>query len=528
MNRVLEKVFPAFSRHAQARVYYTYPEGSKEMSFVFHISYTGNDVIHDGRVVLFFAPSADPEPRFEVFELEDLRPVFAKDIQNVHPGDVIAFESTDFSLPDALGFVPADLSNFQTNELYVQALFSKNLSDPDANTCPGNMFSTPIRVELAPPAEPNVVSIVADQLVADGMDITNTEWVEHISMKSELLSAYHGQDVHISASVVLPHGYHTTSSSASHVYPTVFYIEGFTGTEAYATRARAFLSSEMGRDWQAGKWPTPMLRVTLGSRFKFGHTSFADSESNGPWGSALVQEFIPFFEAKYPSAVRGARGRYLHGHSSGGWSTLWLQLQFPDVFNGTWSTAPDPVDFSRFQIVNIYESENMYWDPYGRPYPTYRNDGQIVSSIRDENLIERVYARGNGGQWGAFCAVFGPRDPETGMPRPLFDQITGEIDASVAQAWTKYDIVKFLKTHPELLADKLSGKVHVICGTEDNYYLNGACQSLQTLLRTKAKAETAAAVPNYVQMVAGDHTTIRNRKHYEQIYSEIAHAFLLK
>lgn len=232
------------------------------------------------------------------------------------------------------------------------------------------------------------------------MDRTNTEWVEHISLKSELLSKYHDQDVYISASVVLPKGYHDATTTKA--YPTVYYIEGFTGTEAYASRANAFLSSEMGSDWQAGKWSTPMLRVTLGSRFKFGHTSFADSETNGPWGTALVQEFIPYFEGKYPTAVCGAHGRFLHGHSSGGWSTLWLQLQFPEVFGGTWSTAPDPVDFSNFQIVNIYEAENMYWDPHGRPYPSYRNDGQILCSIRDENLIERVYTRGNGGQWDAF------------------------------------------------------------------------------------------------------------------------------
>lgn len=55
-------------------------QGSKEMSFVFRVVYTGQDVISEGRVILFFAPSADPQPRFEIFELEDLRPLFAKDI----------------------------------------------------------------------------------------------------------------------------------------------------------------------------------------------------------------------------------------------------------------------------------------------------------------------------------------------------------------------------------------------------------------------------------------------------------------
>lgn len=48
---------------------------------------------------------------------------------NVQPGDVIEFESSEFSRPDALGFVPGDLSNFQS-ELFVQALV--NLSAYEA------------------------------------------------------------------------------------------------------------------------------------------------------------------------------------------------------------------------------------------------------------------------------------------------------------------------------------------------------------------------------------------------------------
>lgn len=252
-----------------------------------------------------------------------------------------------------------------------------------------------------------VLCCVSTQPVTNDMDVRDTEWVEHISLKSELLSAFHKQDVYITAAVVLPKGYHdapgaSASEQTQQVYPTVYYIEGFTGTEAYASRAQAFLASDMGSDWCAGDWPTPMLRVTLGSRFTYGHTSFADSDTNGPWGSALVREFVPFFEQQYPRVVRSARGRYLHGHSSGGWASLWLQLQFPDMFGGTWSSAPDPVDFSHFQLANIYEATNMYWDASGRPVPTYRCDGEIICSVRDENQLERVYSRGNGGQWDAF------------------------------------------------------------------------------------------------------------------------------
>lgn len=80
MNRALEAVFSDFSRHATARTYYSYPEGSSKSNFVFRITYEGQEVIEDGRVILFFAPSLEPEPRFEAFDTDALRPIFAKDV----------------------------------------------------------------------------------------------------------------------------------------------------------------------------------------------------------------------------------------------------------------------------------------------------------------------------------------------------------------------------------------------------------------------------------------------------------------
>ena len=63
----------------------------------------------------------------------------------------------------------------------------------------------------------------------------------------------------------------------------------------------------------------------------------------------------------------------LNGHSSGGWSSLWLQVTYPDVFGGTWSTSPDPVDFRDFQRINLYAAgENMFRDRAGKRRPIAR------------------------------------------------------------------------------------------------------------------------------------------------------------
>ena len=49
-----------------------------------------------------------------------------------------------------------------------------------------------------------------------------------------------------------------------------------------------------------------------------------------------------------------ASGRFLQGHSSGGWATLWLQTRYPKIFGGTWSTSPDSSDFHDFTGPDLY------------------------------------------------------------------------------------------------------------------------------------------------------------------------------
>jgi enterochelin esterase-like enzyme len=75
----------------------------------------------------------------------------------------------------------------------------------------------------------------------------------------------------------------------------------------------------------------PRRHVMLDARCPNGHHVFADSENNGPYETAFVEEFLPAFEQSY-RAVRERRGRFLTGHSSGAWSGLWLQLNHPQTF----------------------------------------------------------------------------------------------------------------------------------------------------------------------------------------------------
>lgn len=225
-----------------------------------------------------------------------------------------------------------------------------------------------------------------------------------------------------------------------------------------------------------------MINVYLDGSCPMGHHEFADSANDGPWGKALVKEFIPYLEREFRmDAV--PRGRLLTGHSSGGWSTLWLQVNYPDVFGGTWSTSPDPVDFRSFSGADLTRlpAENFYNGPGGKPRNIFRFKGRELFSWYQYAHFARVVGE-YGGQLESFEAVFSPRG-EDGRPMPLFDRDTGAIDPLVQKAWERYDISRLLVSNWKTLGPRLRGKLHLVVGTVDNFHLEEAVYLLRDTLK---------------------------------------------
>ena len=244
---------------------------------------------------------------------------------------------------------------------------------------------------------------------------------------------------------------------------------------------------------------TELIRVILDPDCGTGHHVFADSAFNGPRGRALVEELIPHIEKNFP-AIAKPQARFVNGHSSGGWSSLWLQVAYPDVFGGVWSISPDPVDFRDFQQINLYEAgENMFRDRGGDPRPIARRGTRPVLFYESFSRMEDVI--GDGGQLHSFEAVFSPIEKD-GRPRPLYDRATGKVDPETAKTWEAYDIRLVLERGWNSLAPKLAGKIHVVMGDLDTFYLEGASRRLKESLARLGSDAVIEIVPNR------DHSTI--------------------
>lgn len=296
--------------------------------------------------------------------------------------------------------------------------------------------------------------------------------IEPVHFQSPALTRFWGRPVFITAYVVLPPAYATGQER----YPTVYMTHGFGGNAQNIT-GRALALRKMMEE----KSIPPMIFVWIDESFPTGCVEFADSVNNGPWGRALTEEFIPMLEKKYRMDGKPS-GRLLNGHSSGGWATLWLQVAYPKIFGGTWSTAPDPSNFHNFTGPDLYTTHaNVYRKADGSPYMLVRMNGKDVASLEDFAKQEAVFGP-VGGQMASFDWVFSPKSP-SGAPALMFNRVTGDVNPDVVKYWGEhYDIAKKVEREWPENARYLKGKIHLIVGTADTFHLDESARLLQQVL----------------------------------------------
>lgn len=405
--------------------------------------------------------------------------IAAREVERLAPGGEVALDADDLAFPAAFSKLPP-------GDYLLQAVLDTQHDYNYHGRNGGDLVSKVARVHL-PAAVAPTLALVDTLPERDPWDIPTRylsdttkkhlaearRQVQPIDLVSPVLSAFWGRPVHMRGWVVLPPGYDPASRTT---YPTVFQTHGFGGDVNTLAGSAAMLFGAT-----AEKQLPPMIWVLLDESSATGTHEFVDSVNNGPWGRALTTELIPMLEGTYRMDARPS-GRFLTGHSSGGWATLWLQTRYPKLFGGTWSTSPDPSDFHDFTGVDLYAPHaNVYHRPDGSAYPLVRAKGKVIASYEAFARMERVLGP-YGGQMASFEWVFSPRGAD-GRPLPMFDRDTGVVDPAVVAYWSEnYDIARRLKTNwPELKPD-LDGKIHVVVGTADTFYLDGAAHRLQAVL----------------------------------------------
>jgi hypothetical protein len=457
-----------------------------------------------GRVFVALAKKANPQPIDQAGSWNGQTPFFGVDVDQLAPGSPVVVDNS------VLGYPANSLEDVPPGDYYVQALVNVytqfHRSDGHViwahmdqwegqrfNRSPGNLYSEVRRIHLDPAAGYDVKLELA-KVIGPVEVPPDTAWVKRVKIQSQLLTKFWGHPMYLGATVLLPKGY---DSHPAERYP-VIYIQGHFGlaapfgfSEKPSESGREKAGYDFYREWNSDNFPS-MIAVTFQHPTPYFDDSYAvNSANNGPYGDALLQELIPYLEEHY-RIIREPRARLLTGGSTGGWESLALEVHHPDFFGGTWTFYPDPVDFRRDQLVNIYEDDNAFRVPnvdYLVPErPMMRTvEGQVVQTMRQMSQLEEVLgSHGRSAQqFEAWDAVYGPVD-EDGYPRPLWDKRTGKIDHEVARYMRDhgYDLTYYMKTNWKKLGPQLKGKLHFYCGEMDNYYLNVAVYMLEDFLKT--------------------------------------------
>jgi hypothetical protein len=483
----------------------------------------------DGRLILIVSPKATPEPRLQVDLEGTLRTpfFFGQNVEAMAPGASVPLS------PQAIGW-PADrLAALPDGDYTVQAVLNRyetfHRADgsvvklpPDMgegqhwNLKPGNLYSKPIQVRVRKGGPAVVLNL--DQVIAPIPRATDTEFVKHVRIKSELLSKYWGRPVYLGAHVLLPagfdkhpearfplmvfHGHYPDDISNFRTtppdpnlkpdYSERFHLAGYNRIEQQESYA-------FYQRWIAKDFPR-FLVIEIEHANPYYDDSYAVNSANlGPYGDAINKELIPAIEKQFRGIGEGW-ARFTYGGSTGGWEAMATQVFYPDMYNGAFVACPDPIDFRAYTTINLYADKNAFYQqgvanrierPAQRDYL-----GQTNSTQREQNRMEAVlgdHAR-SGEQYDIWQAVFGPQGPD-GYPKPIFDKLTGAIDPAVAAYWEEhFDLTHIVARDWATLGPKLKGKLHIYVGSADTYFLTDAVYFAQDTLASLKDPEWGGEV----------------------------------
>lgn len=488
-----------------------------------------------GRIFVSLFTRGDAEPRLAAYQSARTRvgriPYFAVDVDQLAPGQPAVVDAS------ADGYPLASLSDLPAGEYYVQAVFNvyTQYKRADGHTiwahqdqwegqrwayAPGNLVSTPIKVMLDP-KKGFRVNLSFDHVLPPIEYPPDTKWVKHLKIESSMLTKWWGVPQYLGATVLLPKGY---DEHANTRYPVVF-IQGHFSLEApfgftedplppagamtplkltavdprsNVEGARAFggggkkeTGYEFYRSWTSDDLPR-MILVTFQHPTPFFDDSYAvNSANNGPYGDAIMGELIPEIEKRFRTIAK-PYARVLTGGSTGGWESLALQVQHPEFFGGTWTFFPDPIDFRRYQLVDIYSDSNAFIVPNAAPGAPERImqmsvEGQPVATMRQIAQMERsTGTRGrSAAQFDIWNATYGPVGSD-GYPRQVFDLRTGVIDREVALYMRDhgYDLRYYLQQNWPSLGPKLVGKLHILTGDMDDFILAPSIYLMENFLES--------------------------------------------
>jgi len=470
----------------------------------------------DGRLLLLLSTDATSEPRMQIDDSPRTQMVFGMDVEAMQPSQPVILDDASY------GYPIRHLSEVPAGEYFLQVVLHRYETFHRAdghtiklpmdrgegqhwNLAPGNLYSTPRKITLG---SAEAIAVVLDRVIPPIPPPTDTKFIRHLRIQSELLTKFWGRPMYLSANVLVPEGF---DSHPAVSYPLIVAEDHFNAdfggfrteppdpnlkpdySERFHLSGYNRIQQEEAykfyQQWVAPGFPRVLIAEINHANPYYDDSYAVNSANLGPYGDAIETELIPAIEKRFRGIGQGW-ARFVYGGSTGGWEAMAVQMFYPDHYNGAFIACPDPVDFRAYTVVNLYEDRNAFYLQGAHTrllQPGMRNYlGQTLATVQSLNQYELALgSHGRSGeQFDIWQAVFGPVG-EDGYPKPIFDKETGEIDSSVAAYWKEhYDLTAILQREWSTLGPKLRGKLRLYVGSADTYFLNNAVYYLEDVLKT--------------------------------------------
>jgi hypothetical protein len=471
----------------------------------------------DGRVLFLLSNDPSSEPRLQIDDTPRSQMVFGVTIDGLKPGEPAMIDD------HAAGYPIRSLKDIPPGDYTVQAVLNIyetfHRADgkvvklaPDRgegqhwNLAPGNLYSSPRKIHIAPGTPPITVSL--DHVIPPIPPEEDTKYIKHLRIQSTLLTRFWGRPMFLSAIILLPEGF--AEHPNAHYPEMVFeghFPDGFPDfretppdpnlkpdySERFHLAGYNRIQQQEAYD-EYKKWIGPsfprVLVIQIQHANPFYDDSYAVNSANvGPYGDAIETELMPAIEKQFRGIGQGW-ARFLYGGSTGGWESLAVQMFYPDHYNGAFVACPDPVDFHAYMTADLYKQPNMFYLEGANKHveqPAMRDYlGHTLISVRDNVAYEAALGdHGRSGeQFDIWQAVYSPVGPD-GYPKSIFDKTTGAIDHATAAYWhDHFDLNAILQRDWDTLGPKLQGKLHLYVGSDDTYFLNDAVYLMEDFLKT--------------------------------------------
>ena len=245
--------------------------------------------------------------------------------------------------------------------------------------------------------------------------------------------------------------------------PALYVIQGFTG-QLDMWRARLPMRPSFLELLDAAE--VPALVVLVDAWTSLGGSQFVDSPGTGRYHSYLVEEVVPFVDARFAS--NGLRG--IAGKSSGGYGAALTALLRPDLFSGFASHAGGglfEVSIRPFFPRAVRHLRDRYGGSVAR-FLAAQREGPALAHPDDVHVLLQY----------AFSAAYAA--DEDGTVHLPYDVATGRHRADVWERWLEWDTVYLAERRPEAVRELRA--VYLDSGTRDEWYLDLVAKELRRVL----------------------------------------------